>query len=421
MPIFSQFTPNSRFNEVLISLKYILLPFLINNSDRHSLKLEQTIQQNYFPEHQVTTFDSGRTSLHQILEAYKNLQPDLKNTEILLAGHTCLVVSNAIIKSELTPKYIDFKPNSFQIDPQQIEKNITPKTKFILLQHTFGYIEDTESIQKIAKKHNLIIIEDLAHSFLSQKENILLGNFSDAAFLSFGSNKIISCLRGGAIITKNQSLSDQLKIQQQKLDELPTTETLKYHLKHVIFYISQPIYNFLKLGKIIMAITSKLRLIPKVISFSEKQAWVSKIPNYKISDSLAHIALKQLKHTNQNSQTRNQIANQYYQALHNHPKIKCYQPDQQSAPLFFPIIVNQNKQIYTILKRHGVHLNLDWTGSPLAPNMSSLQKWQLDPKKTPYATLQAKHMLLLPTHQKMTSKKADKIIKLILKYYELNS
>lgn len=421
MSILSQFTPNSRLNEVLISLKYVLLPFLINNSSRHANKLESTLQADFFPEHQVTTFDSGRTSLYQVLSAYQQIDSTLKNSEILVAGHTCLVVANAILKAELNPIYVDFKPKSFQIDPDQIRKSITQETKFILLQHTFGYIEDLEAIQEIAKENNLIIIEDLAHSFLSKNKDALLGNFSDSAFLSFGSNKIISCLRGGAVITKNKSLSKQLQKQQDQLDEFPATDTYKYHLKHIIFYFSQPIYFFLKLGKLFMGLAAKLRLVPKVISFAEKQAWISRIPSYKISDSLAHIALKQLRHTNQNQQTRSQIANYYYEKLNKHPQINCYKPGPKSAPLFFPIITNQNKQLHTILKRYKVQLNLDWTGSPLAPNMGSLQKWNLNPNQIPNASKQAQQLLLLPTHQKMTTKKADKIIKLILKYYELNS
>lgn len=417
MSVISQFTSNTKFKEALISFKYFMLPFLINSSDRHITRLQEQLKK-FFPDHSSFLFDSGRTSLYEILRAYIQIQPDLDEKEIILAGHTCLVVVNSVLKAGLNPVYIDFTPDSYRLDPNSIESQITDKTKFILLQHTFGFPEDVESIQQLAKKYNLIIIEDLAHSFLGKYSNQYLGTFSDSAFLSFGSNKILSCLRGGAAITKNQKLSRQLQENLEQLEQYPVGKTYKHHLKYFTFFIAQKLYFFLKIGKIIMWLLSKLRLAPKVISISEKHSWTSQIESYQISDSLAHICLKQFQRIPANIKTRQSIANIYKQELQSTPEVKTFDISEGQVSLFYPILVADPARLQTVLKRFNVILNLDWTGSPISPNMKSFKKYEYDLSKTPVAQAQAKQLVLLPLHQNMTEKKAIKVTSLIKKYYE---
>lgn len=417
MSIISQFTPNTKFKEALISFKYFMLPILINSSERHIQRLSQQIKQ-LFPNHENFLYDSGRTSLYELLRAYTQINTSLQNKEVIVAGHTCLVVINSILKANLKPVYADFKPNSYQIDTQKLKDTITSDTKFIILQHTFGQTEDIEAIQNLAEKHNIILIEDLAHSFLSKYQGQLLGNFSDSAFLSFGSNKIISCLRGGAAITKNRKLAEQLKENHQNLEQFPIGQTYKYHLKQVFFYLGQKTYFILKIGKILMALLSKLRITPKVISVSEKHSWTSKINSYKISDSLAHVCLKQFQRISENSQNRIQLAQQYQDELSSISEIKTFPTSSNQVQLFFPILVPDPSRLATILKRYKVLLNLDWTGSPISPNIKSLKKYGYDPKNLPVAFQNSSQLVLLPLHQNMTPHKAQKITKLIKQYYD---
>ncbi len=416
MSVISQFTPNTKFKEALISLKYILLPFLINSSDRHISKLSNQLKL-FYPDHENFLFDSGRTSLYELLRAYIQVDSKLDEKQVLLAGHTCLVVVNSILKAGLTPKYIDFKKDSYQIDPQKLEEAITPETKFLVLQHTFGQIEDLKSIQNIAKKHNLIIIEDLAHSFLSKYQNKLLGNFSDSAFLSFGTNKILSCLRGGAVITKNLKLQRQLQENWEQLEQFPISKTYQHHFKQVGFYIGQITY-FFKVGKLLMWLLSKLRLAPKVISLSEKHSWTSQLDSFQISDSLAHVCLKQFNRIPENIKTRQTIAEIYQKELQPTPEIKTFPISKDQVQLFYPILVSDPQSLNQVLKRYNVLLNLDWTGSPISPDMKLSSKYYYNSSNCPVAINQAKQLILLPLHQNMNQNKAKKITNLINKYYE---
>lgn len=92
--------------------------------------------------------------------------------------------------------------NTFNIDPKEIEKNITKKTKAIIVVHYQGYPCEMDEIEEIAKKHNLIIIEDTAQAFGAKYNNKLLGTFGQSAAFSFQSCKIITCGEGGAVTSK---------------------------------------------------------------------------------------------------------------------------------------------------------------------------------------------------------------------------
>jgi dTDP-4-amino-4,6-dideoxygalactose transaminase len=167
-----------------------------------------------------------------------------------------------------------------------------------------------------------------------------------------------------------------------------------------------------------MWILSKLRLAPKVISISEKHSWTSQIESYQISDSLAHLCLKQFQRIPENIKIRQSIANTYEQELKSTPEVKTFDMSEQQVSLFYPILVADPYRLQTVVKRFNVILNLDWTGSPVSPNMKSFKKYEYDLSKTPVAQAQAKQLVLLPLHQNMTQKKAIKVTSLIKKYYE---
>lgn len=92
---------------------------------------------------------------------------------------------------------------TFNIDPRDIEKNINAKTKAIIVVHFQGYSCNMDEIVKIAKNHNLVLIEDVAQAFGAKYKNKLLGTFGDASAFSFQSCKVITCGEGGAVTGKN--------------------------------------------------------------------------------------------------------------------------------------------------------------------------------------------------------------------------
>ena len=108
------------------------------------------------------------------------------NDEVITVAHTAVATASAISLSGATPRFVDIEDDSFSIDASKIESLINKKTKAIIPVHIYGNPVDMKMIMKIAKKHNLFVIEDCAQAhgaFLSQKELEVLGICLALAFI----------------------------------------------------------------------------------------------------------------------------------------------------------------------------------------------------------------------------------------------
>mgnify|MGYP001246432270 CR=1 FL=1 len=131
-----------------------------------------------------------------------------KGDEVLIPALTPVMPANAIIFAGLKPVFVDVEPDTFLIDPKDLEKKITKKSKAVLLVHLYGNVCDSRTFQKIAKKYNLRIIEDCAESLVAKDKNgVMAGTMGDFAVWSFQSAKHITCGDGGIISTSNPKIA----------------------------------------------------------------------------------------------------------------------------------------------------------------------------------------------------------------------
>jgi dTDP-4-amino-4,6-dideoxygalactose transaminase len=107
---------------------------------------------------------------------------------------------------------VDCAADSFHIDPKLIERNVTPKTRAILPVHYSGYAADMDSIVRIARRHNLKIVEDAAHAFPSSYKGTPIGTIGDITCFSFYATKTITTGEGGMITTRDRELADRMRI-----------------------------------------------------------------------------------------------------------------------------------------------------------------------------------------------------------------
>jgi len=135
-----------------------------------------------------------------------------KNSEIITTAMTFCSTINSIIMSGYKPVIVDIRMDTFNIDEKAIEKKITPKTKAILVVHFNGLPCEMTYIQKIAKKYNLHVIEDCAHSIEAKYKKEHLGNFGTTGNFSFYANKNITTGEGGMILTKNKALAEKIRV-----------------------------------------------------------------------------------------------------------------------------------------------------------------------------------------------------------------
>lgn len=151
---------------------------------------------------------NGTVSLHLCLLGY-GIGP---GDEIIMPGLTYIATANCVTYCGARPVFVDSQEDTFNIDPLLIEKKITKNTKAIMPVHLYGLACDMDAINDIARRHNLIVIEDAAEAHGAQVNGKRTGSLGDVASFSFFGNKIITCGEGGMVLTDKEELYRKMKL-----------------------------------------------------------------------------------------------------------------------------------------------------------------------------------------------------------------
>jgi len=153
-------------------------------------------------------FNSGTSALHAILSVYDVREGD----EVIVPSFTFIATANAPLFVGAKPVFADIEERTYGLDPEDVRRKITPGTKAIIPIHYGGCPCLITELRQIAKEHNLILIEDAAESLGATVNGKKVGNFGNAAILSFCSNKVITTGEGGAALTNSAELYKKLKL-----------------------------------------------------------------------------------------------------------------------------------------------------------------------------------------------------------------
>jgi len=175
---------------------------------KHVHLFEKKVSKLYSKKYSVMT-NSGSSAMFLIMEKFNFA----KGSEIITPLLTYSTTITAIIKNDLIPSFVDVNLNTLCIDTAKIEKSITKKTKAILGINLMGSIADWASIRKIAKKYNLIVIEDSADTIGAKIGNRSTGYYTDASMTSFyGSHVINGAGNGGMASINSKDLFTKIKV-----------------------------------------------------------------------------------------------------------------------------------------------------------------------------------------------------------------
>ncbi len=155
----------------------------------------------------AVSFCNGTATLHIALEAAGIVAGD----EVIVPPLTMSSTTLAVLHAGAIPVYADVDPDTYQISAESIEKVITPRTKAIMPVALLGLSPDFDAINAIAKKHNLVVIEDDAECFLGTYKGKLVGTLGDMASFSFQASKHITSGEGGIVITDNEEYAEKLR------------------------------------------------------------------------------------------------------------------------------------------------------------------------------------------------------------------
>ncbi len=184
-----------------------LLSTWISSNGKYIIQFEETFSNWCGCECGVAT-SNGTTALHLALEALRIRAGD----EVIVPNLTFAATVNAVLYCNATPVLVDVESDGWCIDPDEIERAITSKTKAIIPVHLYGQPCNMERIMKIAHKHNLYVVEDCAEAHGAMFKGQKVGSFGDIGCYSFFGNKVITTGEGGMCITNNKELQDKMRV-----------------------------------------------------------------------------------------------------------------------------------------------------------------------------------------------------------------
>lgn len=388
--LFTGFAPNMDKQDIAIAMAYLLLPWKWGSWRKGAAvaRVESSLA-DYLDANDVIAYDSGRTALYGALKAL-DIGP---GDEVIVQAFTCVVVINAITWTGATPVYVDIQ-DDYNTSLAQIKEATTENTCAIIIQHTFGTPANVEAITAYAKEHSIATVEDCAHSLGAAVDGKKVGTFADIGIFSFGSDKVISSVRGGAASTQNANLAVRLREYQASLPQTTRTKVFQHLLQYPIFYLGKKTYH-LGIGKLCLALAKKLHISYRFVYSEEKQGKMVPFFPSKLPQALAHIAVHQIDAIDQKNAHRQSIAALYRSQLHNkNGMIK----DEQSIMLRYPLLVDDPHVIKKRAKQSHIILG-NWYNNVIAPADIDMTATGYQSGSCPKAEEIAARIINLPTNQ----------------------
>ncbi|MCW1843781.1 DegT/DnrJ/EryC1/StrS family aminotransferase [Prosthecomicrobium hirschii] len=153
----------------------------------------------------ATAVCNGTVALHLALVAL-GIGP---GDEVIVPTLTYVASANAIVQVGASPVFVDSLPDTWQIDPDDVIRKISPRTRAIMVVHLYGHPCNMDAIVQIARKHGVFVIEDCAEALGTKYNGRHVGTFGDIATFSFFGNKTITTGEGGMVVTNDATLSDR--------------------------------------------------------------------------------------------------------------------------------------------------------------------------------------------------------------------
>jgi perosamine synthetase len=167
---------------------------------------EQSLGRYIGASHAVAV-NSGTSALHLCIRTLGISEGD----EVIVPSFAFIAVANVLRYERAVPAFIDIDPHTLNLDPARIEEAITPRTRAIIVVHTFGCPAALDEILAIARRHNLFVIEDACEALGAQFDGRKVGSFGDAAVFGFYPNKQVTSGEGGMLVTNDSNVAELVR------------------------------------------------------------------------------------------------------------------------------------------------------------------------------------------------------------------
>jgi dTDP-4-amino-4,6-dideoxygalactose transaminase len=391
--------------DCIIALGHILIPRrLVDGPDisAYEVAFAKVVDSGH-----AISFAAGRVGLYGILKAAGIGAGD----EVLLQVPTHIVVANAIRYTGARPVYVDCELDSYNIDLDQADAQVTPRTRALILQHTFGIPVDMDRAAEIASRSGLLLIEDCVHALGARYRGRPVGSLGAAAFFSTEETKTISTTMGGMVTTGDPALAEKVRSFQASCSSPSASTVIRYLLKLVIYYLlTEPSVH--RYSRAAYELLGRRHPLPRPTVLEELQG--RKPPGYerRFSNGQAAVALEQLRKLSRNLAHRRRAADGWEHALRDHG-FRLPKPPEGAEPAYvrYPVWVDDRERVVQAL------------GSRLVVGtwFTSVLEEALDPAvgdyvagSCPRAEEAARHLINLPTHGRVSSRDVAEISEMLI-------
>jgi dTDP-4-amino-4,6-dideoxygalactose transaminase len=322
--------------------------------------------------------NSGTAALHLALDAVGVKEGD----EVIVPTMTFTATAEVVLYLKARPVLVDCEPRASNIDPEQIEKKITQKTRAIIPVHIAGQPCDMDSIMQVARVHNLRVIEDAAHALPARYHNRMVGTISDVTCFSFYVTKTITTGEGGMATTDNPEWAERMRIMS-------------------LHGISKDAWN----------------------RYANEGSWFYEVlfPGYKynMTDIAAAIGIEQLKKCDGFQASRERIAAAYDTGFRGLEEIErpVSLPDQQQSWHLYVIKINPERLklnrngFIQALKAKGIGTSVHFI--PLHLHPFYRDTFGYSPQDFPKATDVFQRIISLPIYPRMSQCDTDRVIEAV--------
>lgn len=349
------------FEEYIEEIRGLWDSHWLTNMGKKHQELEEKLV-DYLEVDHINLFTNGHMALESTIEAL-----DLTG-EVITTPFTFASTTTAIVRKGLTPVFCDINYEDYTMDVSKIESLITDKTSAIMPVHVYGNICDVQAIERIAKKHDLKVIYDAAHTFGEKYNGVGVGNYGDASMFSFHATKVFNTIEGGGVTFKDENLTS-------KLDAYK---------------------NF---GK------------------TSEDSYGYAGGNAKMNEFQAAMGLTNLRHVDEEIAKRKEVYNRYMSSLKGIEGVKLpyLQENLESNYAYFPVVFEDygksRDDIFEALKDHGVTAR-----KYFYPLMNKLDFFEgkYDSIELPMAEYISERVLTLPLYADLALEDVDRICNIII-------
>lgn len=403
-PIHHTFGPLGTPKHIRSALKLQVTPGIWQEGE--SVQQLRTVLARHF-ERAPSLFASGRDALLAFLTALDFRPGD----EVLVQAYTCAVVPNAIIAAGGRPVYVDCDPDTLNISLDDLRKKISARSRAIICQHTFGIPGPTKDLRAMCNVHDLALIEECAH-MIPDDVRSGIGKRADAVILSFGRDKALSSVSGGAVLTQHGLLADRLK-DMEHAAHMPTKWEIYQWISYPLRYAcAKKLWKIPVLAKAYLRGLQRIGWLPPVLTAQEKEGTMStrlrKLPN-----ACASLALEQWEQLGEFNAHRRKIALVYSKAAEQQEWRVPSHIWQSPAPQKFPLYHKDAAALRRTLKKQQIYLDDGWCYGPINPAGVTYTHIGYKPGSCRQAEQIAQEIVNLPTHPTMTEGQASELVKQI--------